>query len=192
MGAFVAAFEYATGRTATLVGKPSRAMFEAAARSMGLDVSEVAMVGDDLQADIGGSQGLGIRGLHGATGQVPGGRGRGLGDHSRPGHRLRGRAARPSARLTGVMPSPHGETAAVLDDTCILYIDGGTTRTRGWAAVGERVVAVERVTVGARDTAREGSPRRLAEALQHLFRKIGERCRAQGAARSRRSASRPG
>ena len=77
------------------------------------------------------------------------------------------------------MPSPE-KTAAVLDDTCILYVDGGTTRTRGWAVVGERVVAADRVTVGARDTAREGSPARLGEALQHLFRKIGDRCRAQG------------
>lgn len=67
-----------------------------------------------------------------------------------------------------------------LDDICILYIDGGTTRTRGWAAVGETVVAVERVTVGARDTAREGTPRRLSEALHHLVRKLAERCRAQG------------
>lgn len=68
----------------------------------------------------------------------------------------------------------------VSNDTCILYIDGGTTRTRGWAAVGEVVVAAERVTVGARDTAREGSPRRLAEALQHLVRKVADRCRAHG------------
>lgn len=58
-GAFVAALEYATGRRATLVGKPSRAMFEAAARSMGLELPQVAMVGDDLQADIAGSQALG-------------------------------------------------------------------------------------------------------------------------------------
>jgi HAD superfamily hydrolase (TIGR01458 family) len=69
VGAFVAAFEYATGRTATLVGKPSRAMFEAAARSMGLALSEVAMVGDDLQADIGGSQAIGIRGYMVRTGK---------------------------------------------------------------------------------------------------------------------------
>jgi HAD superfamily hydrolase (TIGR01458 family) len=69
VGAFVAAFEYATGRTATLVGKPSRAMFEAAARSMGLALSDVAMVGDDLQADIGGSQALGIHALMVRTGK---------------------------------------------------------------------------------------------------------------------------
>lgn len=69
VGAFVAAFEYATGRTATLVGKPSRAMFEAAARSMGLALSEVAMVGDDLQADIAGSQAVGIPGYMVQTGK---------------------------------------------------------------------------------------------------------------------------
>lgn len=66
------------------------------------------------------------------------------------------------------------------DEASILYIDGGTTRTRGWATVGGEVIAAERVTVGARDTAREGSPRRLAEALRHLTRKIADRCRARG------------
>jgi HAD superfamily hydrolase (TIGR01458 family) len=69
VGAFVAAFEYASGRTATLVGKPSRAMFEAAGRSMGLALPDLAMVGDDLQADIGGSQALGIRGFMVRTGK---------------------------------------------------------------------------------------------------------------------------
>ncbi len=69
VGAFVAAFEYATGREATLVGKPSQPMFEAAARSMGLALSQVAMVGDDLQADIAGSQAIGIRGIMVRTGK---------------------------------------------------------------------------------------------------------------------------
>jgi HAD superfamily hydrolase (TIGR01458 family) len=69
VGAFVAAFEYATGRRATLVGKPSRPMFEAAARSMGLALSDVAMVGDDLQADIAGAQALGIQGIMVRTGK---------------------------------------------------------------------------------------------------------------------------
>ena len=68
-GAFVAALEYATGREATLVGKPSGPMFEAAARSMGLPLADVAMVGDDLEADIGGSQALGIRGFMVRTGK---------------------------------------------------------------------------------------------------------------------------
>jgi HAD superfamily hydrolase (TIGR01458 family) len=69
VGAFVAAFEYATGRTASLVGKPSRPMFEAAARAMGLAMTEVAMVGDDLHADIGGAQALGIPGFMVRTGK---------------------------------------------------------------------------------------------------------------------------
>lgn len=71
-GAFVAAFEYTTGRTATLVGKPSRPMFEAAARSLGLELSQVAMVGDDLQADIAGSQALGCRAFMVRTGKFTG------------------------------------------------------------------------------------------------------------------------
>ncbi|MGD2153372.1 MAG: TIGR01458 family HAD-type hydrolase [Gemmatimonadales bacterium] len=69
VGAFVAAFEYATGRQATLVGKPSRPMFEAAARSMGLGLADVAMVGDDLAADIGGAQAIGIQGILVRTGK---------------------------------------------------------------------------------------------------------------------------
>jgi HAD superfamily hydrolase (TIGR01458 family) len=58
VGAFVAAFEYATGREATLVGKPSRAMFEGAARDMKLPLADVAMVGDDLRADVAGAKAL--------------------------------------------------------------------------------------------------------------------------------------
>ncbi len=69
VGAFVAAFEYATGREASLVGKPSRPMFEAAARGMGLAITQVAMVGDDLQADVGGAQAIGIRGFMVRTGK---------------------------------------------------------------------------------------------------------------------------
>ena len=68
-GAFVAALEYATGREATVVGKPSRAMFEAAAASMGLALPDVAMVGDDLHADIAGAQALGCRAFMVRTGK---------------------------------------------------------------------------------------------------------------------------
>ncbi len=69
VGAFVAAFEYATGREATLVGKPSQAMFRAAATSMGLTVEDVGMVGDDLEADIAGAQRLGAVAIHVRTGK---------------------------------------------------------------------------------------------------------------------------
>jgi phospholysine phosphohistidine inorganic pyrophosphate phosphatase len=69
VGAFVAAFEYATGRAATLVGKPSRALFEAAARSMDVPLGDVAMVGDDLRADVAGAQALGIAAVLVRTGR---------------------------------------------------------------------------------------------------------------------------
>jgi HAD superfamily hydrolase (TIGR01458 family) len=69
VGAFVAAFEYATGKEATLAGKPSRAMFEAAARDMGLDLHDVAMVGDDVQTDVAGSRALGIPAILVRTGK---------------------------------------------------------------------------------------------------------------------------
>lgn len=69
VGAFVAAFEYATGRRAELVGKPSRAMFEAASASMGLEPADVAMVGDDLEADIAGMQECGGQGIMVRTGK---------------------------------------------------------------------------------------------------------------------------
>jgi len=55
-GAFVAALEYATGRTATIVGKPSQAFFEAAASSMAVDLANVAVVGDDVTTDVAGAQ----------------------------------------------------------------------------------------------------------------------------------------
>lgn len=41
--------------------KPEPAIFEAALRHLGLGPEEVVHVGDDLEADVGGSKGLGIR-----------------------------------------------------------------------------------------------------------------------------------
>ncbi len=55
-GAFVAALEYSTGQVATTVGKPSREFFATAASSMGCDLSDVIMVGDDLTTDIVGAK----------------------------------------------------------------------------------------------------------------------------------------
>jgi HAD superfamily hydrolase (TIGR01458 family) len=69
VGAFVAAFEHATGREATLVGKPSRALFEEACRSMRLEVSDVVLVGDDVTTDVAGAQALGARGILVRTGK---------------------------------------------------------------------------------------------------------------------------
>lgn len=68
-GAFVAALEYATGRGATVVGKPSRPLFEAAAQHMGLELEEVAMVGDSMSSDIAGAKSAGCQGILVRTGK---------------------------------------------------------------------------------------------------------------------------
>ncbi len=68
-GAFVVALEYATGRAATLVGKPSRLLFEAAAQHMGLQPEEVAMIGDSLSSDIVGAKAVGSQGILVRTGK---------------------------------------------------------------------------------------------------------------------------
>jgi len=68
-GPFVAALEYATGRTATLVGKPAPEFFAAATRDLGVPPEEIAVVGDDLEADVGGAQRAGMRGILVRTGK---------------------------------------------------------------------------------------------------------------------------
>jgi HAD superfamily hydrolase (TIGR01458 family) len=63
-GPFVAALEYATGRTATVTGKPTKAFYGAALASLraeGVTGPEgVVMVGDDLWGDIEGAHGAGL------------------------------------------------------------------------------------------------------------------------------------
>ena len=54
-GTFVAALEYATGREATLAGKPSAMFFQAAAESMGVELLNLAVVGDDPTTDVAGA-----------------------------------------------------------------------------------------------------------------------------------------
>ena len=59
-GAFVAALEYATETEAELIGKPNRAYFDMALKDIGLDPSQVAMIGDDIHTDISGAQAAGM------------------------------------------------------------------------------------------------------------------------------------
>ena len=68
-GPFCAALEHATGKHAVLAGKPSRAFFEAALSSTGLPASEAAVVGDDIESDVGGGQEAGMRGILVRTGK---------------------------------------------------------------------------------------------------------------------------
>jgi 2-dehydro-3-deoxygalactonokinase len=68
-----------------------------------------------------------------------------------------------------------------LDEECVLCIDGGTTRTRAWAVVADRVVASAQVAAGARDGAREGGPGGLADAVRRLVLGVESDCRKAGA-----------
>jgi HAD superfamily hydrolase (TIGR01458 family) len=69
IGAFVAGLEYATGATATVIGKPSPEMFQAALRDLGMTPGDVVMIGDDARQDVGGAQKAGIRGVLVRTGK---------------------------------------------------------------------------------------------------------------------------
>jgi len=68
-GPFVAALEYATGKTATLAGKPSPAFFAAAARELGLSPGRIAVIGDDLEGDVLGAREAGMIGVAVRTGK---------------------------------------------------------------------------------------------------------------------------
>ena len=60
-GLFVAGLEYAAEVEAVLLGKLSTAYFESALAALDADAGLAWMVGDDLEADIAGAQGLGLR-----------------------------------------------------------------------------------------------------------------------------------
>jgi phospholysine phosphohistidine inorganic pyrophosphate phosphatase len=69
VGPFVAALEYATGREAYVVGKPARGFFDEVLRGLGVDAGATAMVGDDIESDIGGAMGAGLAGILVRTGK---------------------------------------------------------------------------------------------------------------------------
>jgi len=68
-GAFVAGLEYAAQVEAEIVGKPTAAYFEAALADLDSTPSEAVMVGDDVEADIGGAKQVGMRGVLVRTGK---------------------------------------------------------------------------------------------------------------------------
>ena len=68
-GPFVSALEYATGKSAALMGKPSRDFFGLALMDMGISADQGIMIGDDIQTDVGGAQAAGMRGVLVRTGK---------------------------------------------------------------------------------------------------------------------------
>jgi HAD superfamily hydrolase (TIGR01458 family) len=68
-GPFVAALEYATGRKARLMGKPSPEFFHLALKDIGTRPEDAMMIGDDILTDVGGAQRLGMKGVLVKTGK---------------------------------------------------------------------------------------------------------------------------
>ena len=68
-GPFVAALEFAAGKTAAVMGKPSKAFFEMALRDMDLRPDQAAMVGDDIITDIAGARKTGMKAVLVRTGK---------------------------------------------------------------------------------------------------------------------------
>jgi phospholysine phosphohistidine inorganic pyrophosphate phosphatase len=66
---FVKALEYASGRTAVVLGKPSLEFFLTAREMLGSGAAETVMVGDDIVSDVGGAQRAGMQGVLVQTGK---------------------------------------------------------------------------------------------------------------------------
>lgn len=102
-GALVAGLEYSLGRRAIITGKPSRVVFREAGAALAAEIAsagpsprlrlrEIAMVGDDLKADVAGSRRAGLRGILVLSGKT----GVAMVDSAAASGRLRG-SARPDA-----------------------------------------------------------------------------------------------
>jgi HAD superfamily hydrolase (TIGR01458 family) len=68
-GAFVAGLEYAAGVEAEVVGKPTRSYFDAALADLGAATADAIMVGDDIEADVGGAKSAGLQAVLVRTGK---------------------------------------------------------------------------------------------------------------------------
>jgi HAD superfamily hydrolase (TIGR01450 family) len=69
VGPFVAAIEFATGRDAYVVGKPAAGFFDQALADLGVEAGAAAIVGDDIESDIGGGLRAGLAAILVRTGK---------------------------------------------------------------------------------------------------------------------------
>lgn len=69
IGGFVDALEYASNTKAKIIGKPSSDFFRIALSTMELQPGEVAIIGDDIDSDVGGGQQAGLKGILVKTGK---------------------------------------------------------------------------------------------------------------------------
>jgi ribonucleotide monophosphatase NagD (HAD superfamily) len=108
-GGYVTGLEFATGRAARILGKPSPVVFRQAVAGLIADLgqrlprSSFAMVGDDPQADVAAAQRIGLRGILVLSGKTS--RADVDGDA----------AARQAGRVRGRGPGPDGVAATLAD-----------------------------------------------------------------------------
>lgn len=69
IGGLIDGLEYASGAKAMIIGKPSADFFQVALDDMGLRPGEVAIIGDDIDVDVGGGQAAGLKGILVRTGK---------------------------------------------------------------------------------------------------------------------------
>ncbi len=69
-GALLAAIQSATGREPRIIGKPEPAIFQQAARRLGVPIRQITMVGDRLDTDILGAKRAGARSVLVLTGHT--------------------------------------------------------------------------------------------------------------------------
>ena len=69
VGPFVAALEYAAATEAYVVGKPARGFFDTTLAAIPAEPGRSAMVGDDVESDVGGAQLAGLTGVLVQTGK---------------------------------------------------------------------------------------------------------------------------
>ena len=69
VGPFVKALEYAAGQEALVLGKPAAEFFLDAVAALGLEPDDVVMVGDDVEADVGGALAAGLQAILVRTGK---------------------------------------------------------------------------------------------------------------------------
>jgi len=69
IGGFIEALEYASKTKAKIMGKPSVDFFQIALKDIGLQANEVAIIGDDIDVDVGGGQLAGLKGILVKTGK---------------------------------------------------------------------------------------------------------------------------
>lgn len=68
-GAFVTAFEYASGIKPIVLGKPAAEFFHTALAQLGVAAANAVMIGDDIRGDIEGAQAAGLHGVLVRTGK---------------------------------------------------------------------------------------------------------------------------